>query len=192
MSMILHYLFSLSVTAIFGLQCSISVSLWIAKPQSILNLSFSNTDSGRFENHENHVCENHNKSQISCTGASVFFSKSPVSPLVLISSQDRKRTDNVSETFNFLFVEPAQRRHILVVNVIFHYIYSKCLFLGNTHEAFSFPFQLTCFQPLSSRLILHPFCFSEELTMQSFLFPCCLSLILLFFLILPTNLCSSL
>ena len=41
MSLILHYLFSLSVTTIFGLQCSISVSVWIVKPQSILNLSFS-------------------------------------------------------------------------------------------------------------------------------------------------------
>ena len=46
MSMISHSLFSLSVTTISGLRCSISLSVWIAKSQSILHLSFSSTGSG--------------------------------------------------------------------------------------------------------------------------------------------------
>ena len=46
MSMISNSLFSLSVTTISGLRCSISLSVWIAKSQSILHLSFSSTGSG--------------------------------------------------------------------------------------------------------------------------------------------------
>ena len=51
MSMILHSLFSLSITAISGFQCSISLSVWISKSQSILHLSFSSTGSGWCKNH---------------------------------------------------------------------------------------------------------------------------------------------
>ena len=51
MSMMFHSLFSLSMTSIFGLQCSMSLSVWISKSQSILILSFSSTGSGWYENH---------------------------------------------------------------------------------------------------------------------------------------------
>ena len=51
MSMILHSLFSLSMTTIPDLWCSISLSAWIAKSRNILHLSFSSTGSGWFENH---------------------------------------------------------------------------------------------------------------------------------------------
>ena len=51
MSMILHSLLSLSMTAISGLRCYISLSVWIAKCQKILHLSFSRTGSGWCENH---------------------------------------------------------------------------------------------------------------------------------------------
>ena len=61
----------------------------------------------------------------------------------------------------------------------FYCICSECLLLGSTYKAFSFLFQLTCFQPLPPPLILHPLCFSQELTMQCFLFPIFHSLFLL-------------
>ena len=51
MSMILHFLFFLSMTTRSGLLSSISVSVWIAKSQSILHLPFSSTRSGLCENH---------------------------------------------------------------------------------------------------------------------------------------------
>ena len=51
MLMVLHSLLSLSLTTISGLRCSISLSVWIAKPQSILHLSFSSAASGSCENH---------------------------------------------------------------------------------------------------------------------------------------------
>ena len=46
MPMILHSLFCLSVTTVSGLWCSISLSAWIAKSQTMLHLSFSSTGSG--------------------------------------------------------------------------------------------------------------------------------------------------
>ena len=51
MLMVLHSLLSLSVTTISALRCSISLSVWIAKSQSILHLSFSSAASGSCENH---------------------------------------------------------------------------------------------------------------------------------------------
>ena len=51
MSTIFHSLFSLSITAISFLRCSISLSVWIAKSQSILHLSFSTTAFGSCQNH---------------------------------------------------------------------------------------------------------------------------------------------
>ena len=51
MSMILHFLFFLSMTTRSGLLCSISLSVWIAKSQSILHSPFSSTRSGLCENH---------------------------------------------------------------------------------------------------------------------------------------------
>ena len=51
MSMILHSLFSISVTTISGLTCSIYLSIWIAKSQSTLHLFFSRSGSGWCENH---------------------------------------------------------------------------------------------------------------------------------------------
>ena len=50
-SVILHSLFSLPITTISGLRCSIYLFVWIAKSQSILHLSFSSTGSGWCENH---------------------------------------------------------------------------------------------------------------------------------------------
>ena len=51
MLMVLHSLLSLSVTTISAFRCSISLSVWIAKSQSILHLSFSSAASGSCENH---------------------------------------------------------------------------------------------------------------------------------------------
>ena len=51
MAMILHSLFCLSVNTVSGLWCSISLSVWIAKSQSMLHMSFSSTGSGWCENH---------------------------------------------------------------------------------------------------------------------------------------------
>ena len=51
MSMILHSLFSLLMTTISGLPCSISLSVWTAKSQSILHLLSSSTGSDWCENH---------------------------------------------------------------------------------------------------------------------------------------------
>ena len=51
MSMILQSRFSLSMTTISGLRCSISLCVWIAKFQSILHLSFFSTGSGWCKNH---------------------------------------------------------------------------------------------------------------------------------------------
>ena len=68
MSMILHSLFSLSMTKISSLRCSISLSVWIPKSQNILHFSFPvlalvNTRTIRPQI----------QSPIYCTGASVLF-----------------------------------------------------------------------------------------------------------------------
>ena len=68
MAMILHSFFSLSVTTISGLRCSISLSVWIAKSQSILYLPFpalALVDAGP-------ICL-HIQPQILCTRASALF-----------------------------------------------------------------------------------------------------------------------
>ena len=51
MFMILQSPFSLSMTTISDLRCSISLCAWIEKFQSILHLSFFSTGSGWYENH---------------------------------------------------------------------------------------------------------------------------------------------
>ena len=66
MSMILHSLFSLSVTTISGLQCSFSLSVLIAKSKSTLYVSFSAVALART------ICL-HIQTQISCTGTNVLF-----------------------------------------------------------------------------------------------------------------------
>ena len=90
MSMILHSLFSLSMTTISGLRRSISLSVWIAKSQSILNLSFSNTGSG--------WCENH----LSSHSISNFLHK-------------HQRTFIPSLPFLFLYWFPARAEHELTI-----------------------------------------------------------------------------
>ena len=110
MSWILHSLFSLSVTTMFSLRSSISLSVCIAKSQGILHFSFSSAGSS--------WCKYHLSSHS-------FVFKFVVSLLVLISSKDRTWTDNREDTFNFLFAKPAQRGHNLVIYAIFTAFFLK-------------------------------------------------------------------
>ena len=170
-SMILHSLLSLSVTTISGRRCSISLSVWIAKSQSIEHLSFSSTSSG--------WCENY----LSSYSISDFLHR----------SQD---TFFPSLSCLFLYWFPARREHELTTWVTLSTFSLQslhgggCLFMGSTYKALNFRFQLTCLQLLPPPLILHPLCFFQEFTMQCFLFPCCLPVILSLFFILPISLCS--
>ena len=137
----------------------------------------------------------HIQSQISCIGASVlYFQVCRVSSCIGF-----QLGQNTNWQYGWHFqlslcracvaeTRPGDQCYFLLFAYLI--VCSKCLFLGSTYKAFSFPFQLTCFQPLPPPLILHPLCFSQELTMQCFLFPCCLSFILSFFFILPNNICS--
>ena len=167
MSMILHSLFSLSITTISGLRsvfyfficldCKVPKyftfvifqhCLWLMREPFVFkfNLKFIAQE------------------------LVYFFSRIVVSSPILVSIQDRTQTDNMDDIFNFLFADSAQLGHVLVISPMFYCISSKCLFLGSTYKAFSFPSQITCFQPLPPSLILHPLCFSQELAMQCFLF----------------------
>ena len=47
-------------------------------------------------------------------------------PKFIVSLPVLSRTDKISDTFNFLIAEPAQREHILVINAIFYCIWSEC------------------------------------------------------------------
>ena len=167
MAMILHSFFSLSVTTISGLRCSISLSVWIAKSQSILYLSFpalALVDAGP-------ICLH-------------------IQPQILCTSQCKSQcTFFPSLSCFFLYWFPPRAEHELTIWVTFS-IFSLQSCLGSTYKAFRFLFQLTCFQPLPPSLIFHPLCFSQELTLQCFLLPYCLSFILSFLFNPPINLRS--
>ena len=165
MSMILHSLFSLTTMS------GISLYVWIAKSQSILYFSFPSTGSDWWESH----LSSHSVSNFLHRSQCTFFRVFDVSSCIgfQLEQNTRWQVGRLSSCRACKKgTRPGDQCHLL---------------LGSTFKVLSFPFQLTYFQPLPPPLILHPFCFSQEFTMQCFLFRCCLSVILSFFFILALN-----
>ena len=168
-AMILHSIISLSMAKISGLWCSISLSVWIANSQSILHLLFCSTGSG--------WCENHLSSyliSISCTGASeVFLWFCCVSSCIgfqLGQNTNWQYGWHLQLLLCRACIEPASW---WPVPFFIAFALSACSWAAHVRFSVSH---------FNSPAFSHFLSFSHELTLQYFLFLCCLS----FFFIFPS------
>ena len=155
MSMILHSLFPLSMTKISALSVLFPYLFRLQSPKVFYFCNFPALALVDVKT----ICL-HILSQISSTGASVLFfqvCRVSLSCLSYIGFQLGQNTNRqYGWHFQFSLCRACIAGHVVVVNAIFYCICSECLFLGRTYKTFSFPFQLTCFQPLPPPLISHP------------------------------------
>ena len=122
MLMILHSLFPLSMTTISGFQCSISLSVWIAKSQSI--------GSSWCENH----LSLHSISTFLHRRQYTFFSKFVVSLPVLFSSQRTELELTIWETISTVSLQNLHSRDTSWRSMSFFvaFVLSACSWAGHT------------------------------------------------------------